>query len=1124
VRAFRSALLDGPKGLRYGRKIMARSHRLIWLTGALMMVAASASAQIDPLLFLKTATPNVIFIVDTGNRMQRGAPTDPSTPATSTTTSTYYDPIEYLKTGNGWEGGLGITGSNTSVKYRRKYVNLAYASSSSGDKFDALRIDVLGDLDSKYGLFDAPTRLAIARAAMYQAVNENEAVARFGLVKMRQTGPTPAVKDNSGPVAVTQLTQQVTDRGSVSGRWELSRPLVSAGSRNGTVATNTNSWPVKADSTNANTDILALLAKNVRTSGALIPAGGDDSNTADTPVKLMIDDARTEAARLIALTSDPTCRCTVAVLIVGGGEGNTTSGATNASLEMAAANFLDFSGRRVPLYVIAIAPPTSDVAALRAVATKSGGQYFEITKAQIDAALVSPAQIAWSGSGATAGTVVTTPLGTAAAAPVGTVIVPEMVKAINTAIQHAFASSGDVNIDPTPTLPVGPQTEFQVTSPIIGTVNLDDGVDITGAALSPNSTNVKDKANIKLPQRSNLMLTAGFAMPGFEGRLRAFRMYKPVVDDSQASGYKFNSDGTRLWVACVPGARCAAAPDNTKRNLYTATPSGSIVPFTAANVTTLAPLMNLTEADATAVINDVRALPIGAIVDSTPAVMNAPSLDPPPDADYPGFAADNELRRTIVWIGTNNGILEAIDARFGVEVWGFIPLNLLPKLRTLRDGQPVGSFDYFVDSSPKLADVKVDGDWRTHLIVGEGPGGTFYQSFDVTMDDMATVLGGTKPDSDATLDQLLSYFANSSRISLNWAFPSYANFNAAIAPYGDLAPSASAIEKSVGQTWSDPAVGPIFSSSGPYAVILGSGFMPYRVQQQANRGGTVAGTTFYLLHVKTGAVYDSRAVTTDGNNETNNDCRIDNGTQGCTQMKNALQTDPVATGPSNSRFVTKSYLGDLDGNVWRFDIGLNGSNNPIITARTNLYASGSDQPIFSSMATVYLTTEQKQAIFFGTGSDLLPQTDKNTVYRLLGLFDDGAAASKQFEKLLAKTGTGSVTSDERVTAFPAVAGDIVFFTTTLLKTLCTAPDANLYAFSPRDGTAAYDSTGDGTVGKTDTPLVKTIAGKRATAPYIVDQHLVFGVGGDVSIFGKSTDYNNGIGQAGVRILSWREVR
>ena len=257
-------------------------------------------------------------------------------------------------------------------------------------------------------------------------------------------------------------------------------------------------------------------------------------------------------------------------------------------------------------------------------------------------------------------------------------------------------------------------------------------------------------------------------------------------------------------------------------------------------------------------------------------------------------------------------------------------------------------------------------------------------------------------------------------------------------------------------------------------------------------------------------------------NETNSDCRVDNGTAGCQNMKNALQTDPVATGPADSRYVTKSYIGDLDGNVWRFDIGLNGSNNPIINNRVKLYASGSDQPIFNSMATVNGGGTQ-QYLFYGTGSDLLPQTDKNTVYRLLGVLDNGDTGSKTMERLLTKTGTSSVTSDERVTAFPAVAGDIVFFTTTLLKTVCVVPDANLYAFTFIGG-PAYDNTGDNTIGKADTPLVKTIAGQRATAPYIADQHLVFGAGGNVSLFGDSSDYNNGVGQAGVRILSWREVR
>src|SRR6185436_2130330 len=96
----------------------------------------------------------------------------------------------------------------------------------------------------------------------------------------------------------------------------------------------------------------------------------------------------------------------------------------------------------------------------------------------------------------------------------------------------------------------------------------------------------------------------------------------------------------------------------------------------------------------------------------------------------------NKGRRSIVWVGSNSGVLEAIDARLGVEVWGFIPLNLLPKLKLLRLGQPITQFVYFMDGSAKVADVKIDSVWRTHLIMGEGPGGTFYQSFDVTLADM----------------------------------------------------------------------------------------------------------------------------------------------------------------------------------------------------------------------------------------------------------------------------------------------------------------------------------------------------------------------------------------------------
>ena len=58
-------------------------------------------------------------------------------------------------------------------------------------------------------------------------------------------------------------------------------------------------------------------------------------------------------------------------------------------------------------------------------------------------------------------------------------------------------------------------------------------------------------------------------------------------------------------------------------------------------------------------------------------------------------------------------------------------------------------------------------------------------------------------------------------------------------------------------------------------------------------------------------------------------------------------------------------------------------------------------------------------------------------------------------------------------------------------------------------------------------MAATLAG-RATAPFIVDQHLYLGTvganGTNIEAFGDPEDFNNGVGQVGVRILSWREIR
>ena len=102
----------------------------------------------------------------------------------------------------------------------------------------------------------------------------------------------------------------------------------------------------------------------------------------------------------------------------------------------------------------------------------------------------------------------------------------------------------------------------------------------------------------------------------------------------------------------------------------------------------------------------------------------------------------------MIFFGANDGMVHAVDARTGYEVWAFIPFNLLPKLRTLLDGQSVERFDYFVDSSPKLAEVKIGGAWKTIMVIGQSYGGTFYQAFDITEAGM-----NVAPDADGRLSR-----------------------------------------------------------------------------------------------------------------------------------------------------------------------------------------------------------------------------------------------------------------------------------------------------------------------------------------------------------------------------------
>ncbi len=160
------------------------------------------------------------------------------------------------------------------------------------------------------------------------------------------------------------------------------------------------------------------------------------------------------------------------------------------------------------------------------------------------------------------------------------------------AIQHAYADPADVNATPTLS-PFGPKTEFQVTSPIVGTVDLYKASFADGTSVPDAESRITSQTGTDLPLRSNLIVTSGFSLPGFNGMIRGFRVYKPVPDSTKPSGYKFVSDGRKLWDAKPPMMSDGLRVDGSRRNVFTALADGTVIPFTEANYTSLAHAMRL---------------------------------------------------------------------------------------------------------------------------------------------------------------------------------------------------------------------------------------------------------------------------------------------------------------------------------------------------------------------------------------------------------------------------------------------------------------------------------------------------------------------------------------------------
>lgn len=221
--------------------------------------------------------------------------------------------------------------------------------------------------------------------------------------------------------------------------------------------------------------------------------------------------------------------------------------------------------------------------------------------------------------------------------------------------------------------------------------------------------------------------------------------------------------------------------------------SGDLIPFTAANFSEDAPntvglgaknylMLDVADAEAAQdVVNYIRGdetLPnsrsrtlngkkwlLGDIVHSSAALVGRPAsnydIDRIGDSTYSEFVDRYRNRRLVTYVGANDGMLHAFNGGFfnyntespgylkapagvavtehelGAELWAYVPYNLLPHLKWLKD--PNYSHVYYVDAKVHTFDVNIfsgnealyppedyPNGWGTIIVVGMRFGGGDY--------------------------------------------------------------------------------------------------------------------------------------------------------------------------------------------------------------------------------------------------------------------------------------------------------------------------------------------------------------------------------------------------------------
>ncbi|MEO6023339.1 MAG: PilC/PilY family type IV pilus protein [Burkholderiales bacterium] len=102
------------------------------------------------------------------------------------------------------------------------------------------------------------------------------------------------------------------------------------------------------------------------------------------------------------------------------------------------------------------------------------------------------------------------------------------------------------------------------------------------------------------------------------------------------------------------------------------------------------------------------------------------------DAGHKNYVAWTDANRPVgaLFAAANDGMLHALNADTGREVWAYVPSMVLPTISELADKNYIHEF--YVDGTPEIGDVYDGSAWKTIIVGGLNKGGKGYYALDVT--------------------------------------------------------------------------------------------------------------------------------------------------------------------------------------------------------------------------------------------------------------------------------------------------------------------------------------------------------------------------------------------------------